>query len=219
MNKENTRAIASLGAGSHERFLRIARHSVGAYAERHGYDLHTHTQSVDASRPPAWSKILLLRDLLKRYELVVWLDADLVIVDGRKDLARELEPDKFLYLVEHAYNDERIPNAGVMMLRSGETAARFLDEIWALEHYMHHEWWEQAAIMDVLGYDVVRKVPSTLTAYRKQTKLISPRWNSTLFAPARRPRIRHFAGWPNRARLGLMLAADAEATVRRATGY
>ncbi len=220
MPSANTRAIASLGIGSHERLLHIAARSFRPYAERHGYDLHLHTESADLSRPPHWTKLRVLRELIERYETVVWLDSDLVIVDGRADIARELETGYFLYLVEHAYNDERVPNTGVMVLRSGETAAHFLDDAWALEEHLEHEWAEQGAIMELLGYDLVRKRPGLQTTqYRAQTKLISPRWNSVFFAPARRPRIRHFAAWPARTRTAAMLAATAEAEVRRAVGY
>ncbi|HEV7162114.1 MAG TPA: hypothetical protein VGN25_02560, partial [Solirubrobacteraceae bacterium] len=143
MSSQAQRAIASLGIGSHERLLKIAARSFRPYAERHGYDLHLHTQSADPSRTAHWTKIRILRDLVERYETVVWLDSDLVIVDGRKDIADELEPDRFLYLVEHAYNDERVPNTGVMLLRSGPMVERFLDDAWALEAHLDHEWAEQ----------------------------------------------------------------------------
>jgi Nucleotide-diphospho-sugar transferase len=219
MQPNATRAIATLGIGSHERLLRIAARSIRPYADRHGYDLHLHTHSADPTRPPHWTKIRILLDLLERYETVVWLDSDLVIVDARRDIAAELEPDYFLYLVEHAYNDERIPNTGVMLLRSGPTATRFLEEAWALDEHLDHEWAEQGAIMELLGYDLQRKRPGAATAYRAQTKLISPRWNSVFFAPARRPRIRHFAAWPPRTRTIAMLAATAEAELRRRLGY
>ena len=75
------------------------------------------------------------------------------------------------------------------------------------------------AIMELLGYDLERKRPGAVTSYRAQTKLISPRWNSVFFAPARRPRIRHFAAWPARTRTAAMLAATAEAEIRRAVSY
>jgi hypothetical protein len=215
----STRAIASMGTGSHERLLKIARHSFAPYAKRYGYDLHMRTEVADRTRPPVWSKIPILRDLIDRYELVVWLDSDAVIVDSRRDLASVLEPDRFFYIVEHAYNDERNVNAGIMMLRSGDMAAKFLDEAWNLRQYIDHEWAEQAAIMHLLGYDVQRKLPAHTTPYLEHTKLISPRWNSTFFAPARRPRIRHFAAWPERPRVAAMLAATAEAAVRRRTGH
>ncbi len=219
MGTDSSRAIASMGIGSHERLLDIAARSFRPYAARHGYDLHLHTESADLSRPPHWTKIRILRNLLDRYETVVWLDSDLVIVDGRRDIAYELEPDCFLYLVEHAYNDERVPNSGVMILRSSEQAKRFLDDAWALEEHLEHEWAEQGAIMDLLGYDLQRKRPARETEYRRQTKLISPRWNSVYFAPARRPRIRHFAAWPARTRTAAMVAATVEAETRRALGY
>jgi hypothetical protein len=201
--------------------MRVAARSFRPYAERHGYALRLHTRLAGGCPSPAWSKIRILRELIELYEIVVWLDADAVVVDTRRDIAHELEPGHFLYLVEHAYNDERVPNTGVVLLRSCDTAARFLDDAWDLtEQYKDHEWWEQASVMDLLGYDMRHKRPgASVTQYRKQTKLISPRWNSTFFAPARRPRIRHFAALPPRFRLAAMLAATSEAEVRRTVGY
>ena len=76
------RVIASLGSGQQRQLLAIARRTIEPYARRYGYDLRLHTEVVDSRRPPPWSKIRILRELIENYELVVWLDADVVIVDG-----------------------------------------------------------------------------------------------------------------------------------------
>ena len=96
-----SRAIASIGTGPHERLLALAARSFRPYAERHGYDLHLHTEVVDPSRPAPWSKVRILRDLLEPTTRCVWLDSDLVIVDPRVDIAGEVPADRFLALVEH----------------------------------------------------------------------------------------------------------------------
>src|SRR5690348_12463405 len=96
-----SRAIASIGTGPHERLLRLAARSFRPYAERHGYELHLHTDVVDASRPAPWSKVPILRELLDRHDTVVWLDSDLVVVDPRADIAADVPADRFLALVEH----------------------------------------------------------------------------------------------------------------------
>lgn len=208
------RVIASLGAGPQESLLRLARRTIEPYAERHGYELSLHTQVMDSSRPAPWSKIRILRELVERYELVVWLDADLVIVDARVDIASELEEGRFLYLVEHRHSDWSMPNTGVMMLRGGAEAARFLDETWSLERYVDHRWWENAAVCELLGYELDPPRPTRSTPLLEQTKLISPRWNSIVDAHVRNARIRHFPGYAPRTRRALMLAATAEARGR-----
>jgi hypothetical protein len=208
------RVLASLGTGRQEHLLRLARVTIEPYARRHGYDLELHTQAVDQSRPPPWSKIRILRRLVERYPLVVWLDADLVVVDPREDLADELAEGCFLHLVEHRHEDWRMPNTGVMLLRGGSDAQRFLDAAWELERYAEHQWWENAAVCELLGYALDPPRPVRDTAFRAQTHFISPRWNSIPDAPAHRPRIRHFPGYSLKTRAALMCAATVEAKAR-----
>ena len=89
------KALCSIGSGPHEPLLEISRPTFAAYAERHGYELITSTEA-DPRRPPAWAKVPMLREALAAYDLVLWIDADAVIVDGTRDIADELAPDRFL---------------------------------------------------------------------------------------------------------------------------
>jgi hypothetical protein len=212
------RVIVSMGVGPQERLLQIARRTIEPYARRHGYDLDLHTQLDEAPRPASWMKVPILRRLVERYELVVWLDADVVIVDGRVDIASELDDEHFLFLAEHSKEDSQMPNAGVIMLRSGEQAAGFLDTLWAMDRYVDHQWWENAAICELLGYELDPPRPAHQTPLLEQTKLISPRWNTIVGDGVRGARIRHFAGYKTRTRAALMLAATAEARARSLVG-
>ena len=150
----NRKAIVSLGAGPQERLLGLAARSFRPYAKRHGYDLHLHTEGVDDSRPLPWSKVRLLQRLQDDYDLLLWLDADLVIVDQRVDLAAELDPARFLGLVEHEVGGGRFPNSGVMALQTGPACRAFLEDVWAQEDLVDHQWWENAAICRLLGYEL-----------------------------------------------------------------
>jgi hypothetical protein len=199
------KALVSLGCGPQARLLRLAAISFRPYAARHGYNLELHTHALDSSRPAPWSKIVLLRSLAERYELLLWLDADVVIVDRSLDIATELEDERFLYLAEHATKEGRMPNSGVMMLRAGQDAIAFLDEVYAQEDLIHHRWWENAAICRLLGYTLDPVGPGTATALlSERTKLISTRWNSIRDAPARHARIRHYPGYSLKVRAAFM---------------
>jgi hypothetical protein len=208
------RAIASLGAGPQERLLRLASRSFVPYARRHGYDLHVYRDQVERSRPAPWSKILILRELVQRYDVVVWLDADTVIVDRRYDIADELREDAFLYLVEHTVRGEVRPNTGVMLLRGGDEALAFLDAVWALDRYVNHRWWENAAVSELLGYSDDPAGRLAVTPWRARTCFIGAEWNWIVDAPVRAARIRHFPGFKVRTREALMLAALAEGRMR-----
>ena len=185
----NARAIASLGSGPHERLLALAARSFRPFAERHGYDLHLHTAPVDASRPAPWSKIPILRDLLERYESVLWLDADLVIVDGREDVPAT----DFMALVDHAGH---MPNTGVWLLRSSDRTRAFLDAVWAQEDLIDHRWWENAAVCRLLEDDAA--------GWSAATDWLDPRWNVIPDVSVPQPRIRHYPGYKTRTRTVFM---------------
>ena len=202
------KAIVSLGTGRQARLLALASRSFRRYATRHGYALELRTEALDDTRPAPWSKVVLLRELARNYDLLLWLDADLVIVDGSTDIAEELEEDRFLYLVEHHTKEGRMPNSGVMLLRGGEATIKFLDDVYAQEDLADHRWWENAAICRLLGYELDPIGPGTPTPLlTDSTKLISSRWNSIPDAPAAHPRIKHYPGYSLKAR-ALLMARD-----------
>lgn len=211
------KAIVSMGTGAQHHLLRLARTTVGPYARRHGYDLHLHTEVLDATRPAPWSKVVALQRLQERYELLLWLDADLMVVDPRGDVADDMAPGAVMGLVEHRLLDGAVmPNTGVWVLRTGPDCARLLEEVWAQEDLVGHRWWENAAVCRLLGYDLepLRRGPAT--PWRERTTLLDPRWNVTHDAPAPGPhRIRHYPGYKVRTRAAFMLRDLAVSRVRR----
>ena len=96
----------------------------------------------------------IVLDLLERYEWVFWIDADALIVEFSRDIVDELPESAFLGLVEHAYDGHRFPNTGVMIVRSSPVAREFWSEVWARTEYVDHPWWENAAVLSLLGYRV-----------------------------------------------------------------
>jgi hypothetical protein len=199
------KAIVSLGNGPQKRLLALAARSFLPYAAQHGYELSLHTDLRDPSRPAPWSKIVLLREMAATHDLLLWLDADLVIVDRSLDIATELEEGRFLYLAEHETGEGRMPNSGVMMLRGGHETIAFLDNVYAQEDLIDHRWWENAAICRLLGYELDPVGPGTPTPLlAESTKLLSTSWNSIPSAPAPHPHIRHYPGYSIKVRAAFM---------------
>jgi hypothetical protein len=212
------KALVSVGAGPQVRLLRLARYTFAPFARRHGYDLHLYDEPLDGSRPVPWSKVVALERLQDRYDLLLWLDADLMIVDGRQDIAGELEDGRFLYLVEHVTKEGRMPNSGVMMLRTGDDSSLFLREVWAQEDLIQHTWWENAAICRLLGYGLDPPRLVEPTAWLSRTKLISGRWNSIHDAPAHGARVRHYPGYALHTRAAFMARDLVTTGMRRMVG-
>jgi hypothetical protein len=67
--------------------------------------------------------------------------------------------------------------------------------VWESTQYLNHRWWEQAAVMDALGYD-----PETGGRVRESDWLdgvswLHKSWNSIRDDRAPDPRIRHWPGF------------------------
>jgi hypothetical protein len=210
------KALCSIGAGPHEALLAVSEPTFRAYAERHGYELITST-AAHPERPPAWAKVPLIRDTLASYDLVVWIDADAVIVDGSEDIVAALEPDAQLALVRHRREGVLIPNTGVMVWRSGDLSRGLLERVWASTRFIDHPWWENAALLDALGYDFPRFNRLDRVLRRRfraaphvpGVQFLPGEWNWSYLDRSENPRIVHCLGVPLEQRLRDMQAALA----------
>ncbi|MGZ4249693.1 MAG: class I SAM-dependent methyltransferase [Solirubrobacteraceae bacterium] len=213
---DGSRVICSLATGDDYRAL-LSRSALSfeTYAQRWGWELVLSSEELSDGRPAPWAKIPFIRSLLDEYEWVLWLDADVVIVDLEADISLEIEPDKDLYLVERTWHGQYTANCGVMLIRNSDWTRAFLDQVWALDRYCEHPWWENAAVLDLLGYGLAPARQVRPTPWLQRTKLIDPRWNSIELARVERPAIVHrgFYDTPTRSR---QLTGDLACALGRA---
>lgn len=206
------RAIVTYAAGAHEELLDVSLPGYKNFALWHGYDLILGKKMTDL--PPAWNKIPLLLDALQTYEEVVWLDCDLVIVNPSEDFPPI--PDHLHSLVRHFEKYSEIPNSGVWRLR------RYMDNWWApdllnrmlmLEVFTTHGWWEQAALMTLMGYSVPPEGTDYMevrcrcvhpTMWYKLCQFMRLCWNSHPNYRAEKPRIVHCSYSDMKQRLEVM---------------
>jgi hypothetical protein len=216
------KALATIGAGPYAALLELGLPALEAYADRHGWALELGEGELADGRPPSWAKVPHLLELVERYELVAWLDADTLVVDGRRDLELELRAGRDLYLVEHTVElaggrRQVTANAGVMLLRSGPWARALLEAVWAQVELVEHVWWENAALMRLLGYRVEPPTSAELVApssWHERVAYLELAWNSLphLGCSAPAPYVVHYGGLELDERRARMLA-DAGRTV------
>lgn len=118
------------------------------YCQKHGYDFICGFNSLDDSRFPAWSKVLLLLNVLenKEYEWVFWTDADSLIMDFGKPLEDFIDPNyDFIINKEFTW-----VCSGEFFLKNNDWSRDFMKLV-----YSHSECWmhpyEQIAINIELG--------------------------------------------------------------------
>lgn len=108
-------------------------------------------------RPPAWNKIRLLQQLSETYSWVFWVDADALIVDLDRSMVDGLADSKSIWFARHTQERkelESVLNAGVILLRSSPFSVALLEAIWDRTEFVSHNWWENAALLDLLGYSL-----------------------------------------------------------------
>lgn len=192
-----TKALVTLATGSHRALLDVTRPQMQEFADRHGYDLIEPT--LESERPPSWWKVPALRSVLEAgYDEALWVDADVAIIDPTEDL--NVPADAWQALVLHHTGDGTVPNCGVWLVRQPMT--QVLYDVWTMTHRVGHGWFEQSAVMDLLGFTVDRR-PSFLATKTKlydQTHWLGPEWNYHLWdTPApERVRFAHATMFPDR---------------------
>jgi hypothetical protein len=171
------KALATIGTGAHSIVLRMSRPTFEAYADTHGYTYVEGDEAAAQGRPGAWGKVKLIDRLLAQHEIVVWIDADACIVKLDADIASELPADKFQGIANTS--TVPAPNTGVWVLRSDERSAKFLAEVWDGTHRVTHNFWEQAAVLDLLGFDESQRWAHVKqTPWFEGTHWLGEEWNT-----------------------------------------
>jgi hypothetical protein len=180
-------------------------HTFRHFGERHGYDVVVGGGVELNDRDPAWGKIVLIRSLLEKYDYVLWVDADAIILDDSVDPISLLTEQHYHALVRYRWNEEEHPCTGVWILKSVEKTFAFLEAVWnGGDGYLRAHPWEQAAVMRLLGYSVDPARMEVTTEWANGTLWLGSEWDTIpAFTLKRRLvpcRIRHYARETNRVR-------------------
>lgn len=160
-------------------FAKMAAHTVPiveAYAWRHGMQFCC--VNLAGERPASWMKIPALYRALHEYDRVVWIDADVVIVDPSENIADFVPNEMWQGLVEHCTPSGAVPNCGVWVLTKHMLPT--LVDAWNSATFVDHAWWEQAAILERIGYAVTdgpHACLETPTELYQRTAFIGNEWN------------------------------------------
>jgi hypothetical protein len=203
--------LASFATGEAARFVPHTRPPMSRYAAVHGYE--TCFDAVPEIDPPSWGKVPLLRDLLGTFDAVLWLDADVLILDRSDDIAAGVEDWAVTAMVRHQVESRHthgivqadhdglamVPNSGVWFVR--REALPLLDAL--LARYPQHRdsiWWEQTALIEMLP-----------AGWSPQTHWLDPGWNRHPFdkQPTSRVRFVHCTAIPDRVKLAADLSEFA----------
>jgi mannan polymerase II complex MNN10 subunit len=145
-------ALVTLYTENIRRLAELTTPGKQAYCKKWGYDFVCREGVIDPERPPAWSKILLLRQLLNKYEWLFWLDADAMIMNPEIPLDRFID-DRYSMIVAKLESSDLFGdlhlNTGSFFIRSDDHARQMLDTIYQQSQYITHPCWEQKAFIEL----------------------------------------------------------------------
>lgn len=198
------KALATFGWDAAAPLLELALPTFRDYADRHGY--HVIVGSRRCDRPASWCKIPLLQGLLDSYDFVLWIDADVLILDPSIDLAAVIRDDAYQAFVVSNFGERlgQIPCAGVWALRAVPRAKDLLHAIWSQEDLIDAQFWEQSALMRLMGWTLEPPfVKTRVSEWDAGTHVLGEEWDALPVCPTgyRSARIRHYAGVPYPQRL------------------
>lgn len=103
------------------------------YAETRGYDFFVQRESMDASKTPHWTKLLMLKELLKRgHDLIFYIDCDAIVTDfsvSVESVAGGSErPLTMGNENRDIFNERRGENTGVMVIMNDARVPEFIDD-------------------------------------------------------------------------------------------
>jgi len=110
----------------------------------------------DPSRThPYWLKIPAIIETLEKYDYVVYMDSDCLILDDSKDIVNELPEDKSFALAEVAGWGGKVVSTAVSVSRASEMGLAFWREAWTTEAYQRNKGWaDNASVAYLLGWSL-----------------------------------------------------------------
>lgn len=113
--------------------LQMHNENLQSYADIHGYDyLFRKEYTTEDNLPIYWCKLHFMKEILHKYDYVLWLDSDTLICNKHIGLDQLIEMDPnasvFIGKDEKLYNFSQIPYcAGVFMVKNDVNGHTFLD--------------------------------------------------------------------------------------------
>lgn len=124
---------------------------LSAYAKKHGMGFYHDDMPSGNKRPPSWKKLVFIAHGLTQADTVIWVDADVYVLNFIDDIMAGVPDDAWQAMVKHQTNEGDVPNAGVWIVR--RPMLMYLMAAAMSDHLVNHPWWEQAAIHAMMGFE------------------------------------------------------------------
>jgi hypothetical protein len=149
--------LCSLTVGEkYKEYTKWSRENKILYCKKHNYDFIEDESILDLSRPIPWSKIPLLLKYLPLYDYLVWVDADILIMNDQITIESLITGFSFNDTRDFIVgSDFRMINTGVMIIKNTEFSLDFIQKMWDNEYDPYEDPnerylnWEQGSFINL----------------------------------------------------------------------
>lgn len=168
-------AILSSATGemNSESYRKYVFPSLKKYAEKYSFDLLHYDEKLDSlNRSPHWQKILLMKKHLHNYDWLVWIDADVMVMNHRINIKNYFPENHKMLAYELFDSDTKNDfNSGLFFLKGkNDWSNTYLDQVYHGDHFYSKNpdahYFDQSAMVFVMNkhdyYDEVKVASPTL---------------------------------------------------------
>ena len=133
MEKQLKIGLCSLSIGEqYKQYTKYTRENKILYCKKHGYDFIEDESIYDNTKPIPWSKILQLQKYISTYDYLVWVDADIYIMNSNLKLENFIQKYSEFDII--CGSDWKMINTGVFFIKNSEFSNTFLKLIYDNEY-------------------------------------------------------------------------------------
>ena len=129
------------------------------YCEKYGLDLILSNEKTYDDRHPAWERLPLILKHIKKYDYLIWIDADafFYINSGNiSDVINQNQNVNFIFSKDITNNNI---NTGIMIIKNTQFSIDFINK-WAFDEELYKNnpcphWWDQGVLISMYDKNIL----------------------------------------------------------------
>ena len=149
---------------------KITSQSTEKYCDLHGYDYLILDENPDTSRQISWGRTFLVKEYLKKYDWILYLDSGIMLMNHTIKLEHLIDERYDVIVAANEGKIDRI-NTGSILWKNSEASYHLIDMMYSDGEFANVGYWEQSTLIKLLKAN-----PTLLDKpLSDRVKIVSPR--------------------------------------------